>query len=122
MNIENVIDIFQMALLRDAPQINLICHHFILRNFKPISSSEGWQIMKISHPNLEKEITESVIYEDVAKKKRTRKVNERKIYLQLYEAIEALVHMCRDGCRIIGAHDKILRDDQLLVRMKLVRG
>ncbi|KAL2522503.1 BTB/POZ and TAZ domain-containing protein 4 [Forsythia ovata] len=112
MNTDNVIDIFQLALLCDAPQLSLVCYRFILRNFKPVSASEGWKIMKESHPNLEKEIIDSVIYEDVAKKERTRKVNERKIYLQLYEAMEALVHICRDGCRTIGPHDKILRDDQ----------
>lgn len=26
--------------------------------------------------------------------------------------MEALVHICRDGCRTIGPHDKVLRDDQ----------
>lgn len=31
--------------------------------------------------------------------------------MQLYEAMEALVHICRDGCRTIGPHDKILRSD-----------
>lgn len=32
--------------------------------------------------------------------------------MQLYEAMEALVHICRDGCRTIGPHDKLPRDDQ----------
>jgi len=39
-------------------------------------------------------------------------LNERKMYLQLYEAMEALVHICRDGCRTIGPHDKALKEDQ----------
>lgn len=64
------------------------------------------------HPNLGKEIFESVICEDVVsifynsaisflnsmliftrsgEKERTRNINERKIYLQLYEAMEALI-------------------------------
>jgi hypothetical protein len=30
-------------------------------------------------------------------------MEENKMYLQLYEAMEALVHICRDGCRTIGA-------------------
>lgn len=46
------------------------------------------------------------------RKERARKLNERKIYLQLYEAMEALVHICRDGCRTIGPHDKVLKVDQ----------
>lgn len=44
------------------------------------------------------------------KNERIRKLNERKIYLQLYEAMEALVHICRDGCRTIGPHDKDFRE------------
>ena len=45
-------------------------------------------------------------------KERARKLNERKIYLQLYEAMEALVHICRDGCQTIGPHDKVFKEDQ----------
>lgn len=41
-----------------------------------------------------------------------RKMNERKVYLQLYEAMEALVHICKDGCRTIGPYDKDLRANQ----------
>lgn len=32
--------------------------------------------------------------------------------MQLYEAMEAIVHIFRDGCRTIGPHDKAPRDDQ----------
>lgn len=45
-------------------------------------------------------------------KERKRKFEERKMYLQLYEAMEALVHICRDGCRTIGPHDKCLKEDK----------
>lgn len=41
-----------------------------------------------------------------------RKMTERKVYLQLYEAMEALVHICRDGCRTIGPQDKVPKEDQ----------
>lgn len=46
------------------------------------------------------------------RKDRVRKENERKTYVQLYEAMEALVHICKDGCRTIGPHDKVLQEDQ----------
>lgn len=32
--------------------------------------------------------------------------------MQLYEAMEALVHICRDGCRTIGPHDKDFKVNQ----------
>lgn len=61
---ENVVDIFQLALLCDAPRLGLICHRMILRNIKAVSETEGWKIMKQSHPVLEKELLESVIDEE----------------------------------------------------------
>lgn len=34
------------------------------------------------------------------------------VYVQLYEAMEALVHIYRDGCKTIGPRDKELTEDQ----------
>ncbi|KAK7406457.1 hypothetical protein VNO78_08083 [Psophocarpus tetragonolobus] len=112
LTLDNVVDVFQLALLCDAPRLSLICHRKVLRNFKIVSESEGWKSMKLSHPVLEKEIVESVIDEENIKKERISKMKERKIYLQLYEAMEALVHICRDGCRTIGPHDKDFKANQ----------
>lgn len=112
LTIDNVVDVFQLALLCDAPRLSLICHRKVIKNFKAVSATEGWKSMKQSHPVLEKEIVESVIDEESIKKERIRKMKERKIYLQLYEAMEALVHICRDGCRTIGPHDKDFRANQ----------
>ncbi|KAJ8765556.1 hypothetical protein K2173_014678 [Erythroxylum novogranatense] len=112
LNAENVVDIFQLALLCDAPRLSLICHRMILKNLKEISATEGWEVMKKSHPVLEKQLLESKINEDNRQKQRIKKSNERKIYLQLYEAMEALVHICRDGCRTIGPHDKEFSENQ----------
>ncbi|KAL3583822.1 hypothetical protein D5086_014883 [Populus alba] len=109
---ENAVDIFQLALLCDAPRLSLVCHHMILKKFQEISITEGWKVMKKSHPSLEKELLESLDDEENMQRERTRKSNERKIYFQLYEAMEALVHICRDGCQTIGPHDKDFRDNQ----------
>lgn len=112
LSTENVVDIFQLALLCDAPRLSLVCHRMILKNLKVVSDSEGWKAMMQSHPVLEKELVESVLDEDHKQKERIRKLKERKIYLQLYEAMEALVHICRDGCKTIGPHDKDFKEDQ----------
>ncbi|KAJ9170576.1 hypothetical protein P3X46_018674 [Hevea brasiliensis] len=109
---ENVVDIFQLALLCDAPRLSLICHRMIVSNFQEISTTEGWKAMQQSHPVLEKELLDSMVDVENRQKERIRKLNERKIYLQLYEAMEALVHICRDGCRTIGPHDKDFRGTQ----------
>ncbi|KAF2295549.1 hypothetical protein GH714_033174 [Hevea brasiliensis] len=104
---ENVVDIFQLALLCDAPRLSLICHRMIVSNFQEISTTEGWKAMQQSHPVLEKELLDSMVDVENRQKERIRKLNERKIYLQLYEAMEALVHICRDGCRTIDHMIKI---------------
>lgn len=64
LSIENVVDIFQLALLCDAPRLSFICHRMILRNFTAVSVTEGWETMKQSHPILEKELLGSLIYEE----------------------------------------------------------
>lgn len=61
---ENAVDIFQLALLCDSPRLTLICHRFIIKNLKAIAVTEGWQVMKESHPILEDELLGSMIYDD----------------------------------------------------------
>lgn len=56
LNTENVVDIFQLALLCDASRLSLLCHRFMLRNLKPVSATGGWKAMKQSHPVLEKQL------------------------------------------------------------------
>ncbi|XP_054809643.1 BTB/POZ and TAZ domain-containing protein 4-like isoform X2 [Prosopis cineraria] len=109
LTIDNVVDVFQLSLLCDAPRLSLICYRMISKNLKPVSESEGWEAMKQSHPFLESELLEYITMEENRKKMRKRKSEERKIHIELYEAMEALVHICRDGCRTIGPRDKDLK-------------
>lgn len=122
LTLENVIDIFQLALLCDAPRLSFICHRMVLRNFKAVSATEGWEVMKRSHPVLERVLLKSLADEDRRQKERIRKLNERKIYLQLYEAMEALVHICRDGCQTIGPHDKEFQANQVPCKYSACKG
>ncbi|CAG7886068.1 unnamed protein product [Brassica rapa] len=107
LNEGNVIDVFQLALLCDAPRLglliyHLLCHRMILKSFEEVSTSQGWIAMKQSHPSLHKELVRSVSYELNNLKQRNRKQKEIQTYTQLYDAMEAFVHICRDGCREIG--------------------
>lgn len=108
---ENVVDMFQVALLCDAPRLSFICHRRIVKNFKVVTTSDSWKVMKTSHPMLEKLILSSKDDAEYMEKERKKKADERKTYLQLYEAMEALVHICKDGCRTIGPHDKAPKKD-----------
>jgi hypothetical protein len=60
---ENVVDVFQLALLCDFPRLSLISHRMIMKHFNELSATEAWTAMKKSHPFLEKEVRDSVIIE-----------------------------------------------------------
>ncbi|XP_043712314.1 BTB/POZ and TAZ domain-containing protein 4-like [Telopea speciosissima] len=119
---ENVFDILQLSLLCDAPRLSLFCHRLILKSFEVVSTTEGWRVMKQSHPRLVMELLESVVEPNSKKQERTRKLPDKNMYLQLYEAMEALVHICKDGCRTIGPHDKVLKGDQAPCSLAACRG
>ncbi|KAJ6696903.1 hypothetical protein OIU85_003279 [Salix viminalis] len=121
LTLENVVDIFQLALLCDAPRLSHICHRMILKNFQEISMTEGWKVMKKCHPALEKALMVSLANEENMQRERTRRSKERKIYLQLYEAMEALVHICRDGCQTIGPHDKAFQNNRAPTIIQLAK-
>lgn len=56
------------------------------------------------------------------KQDRLKKIEEKKVYLQLHEAMEALVHICRDGCRTIGPRDKVLKASQAACSFPACKG
>ncbi|KAI4374004.1 hypothetical protein MLD38_012054 [Melastoma candidum] len=109
---ENVIDILQLAKYCDAPRLTFVCIHMILKDFKAISMTEGWKVMRRASPAIEQEILEAVVEADSRKEERLRRMEERKVYLQLNDAMEALLHICQDGCKTIGPRDKSLNTSQ----------
>ncbi|KAJ6865812.1 BTB/POZ and TAZ domain-containing protein 3-like [Populus alba x Populus x berolinensis] len=119
---ENVIDVLQLARSCNAPRLSFICVRMVVKDLKTISSTEGWKVMKRANPALEQELVESVVEADSRKQERLRKIEERKVYLQLYEAMEALLHICRDGCRTIGPSDKMLKGSQVPCNFPACKG
>ncbi|KAM3379211.1 BTB/POZ and TAZ domain-containing protein 3 [Capsicum galapagoense] len=119
---DNVIDVLQLARESDAPRLALFCIRIVLRDFKSISSTEGWKVMRRANPALEQELLEFVVEADTRKQDRLKKIEEKKVYLQLHEAMEALVHICRDGCRTIGPCDKVLKANQSACNFPACKG
>ncbi|KAI3459852.1 hypothetical protein Pfo_016515 [Paulownia fortunei] len=119
---ENVIDVLQLARNCDAPRVALFCLRMVVRDFKCISSTEAWKVMKRANPSLEQELLESVVEADSRKQERLKKIEEKKVYLQLHEAMEALLHICRDGCRTIGPRDKALKGSQVACGFPACKG
>ncbi|CAO1944106.1 unnamed protein product [Urochloa humidicola] len=106
---DNVVDMLQLAELCDAPRLSLVCTRMIIGDFKTISLTDGWKLMRRVNPSLEQELLESLVEADTKKQERAKRMEEKKVYLQLYEAMEALIHICRDGCRTIGPRDQALK-------------
>lgn len=108
LNTDIVVDILQIARLCDAPRLYLLCLRRIIKDFKAVVRSDGWRIMKHSDPALEQEVIEAVIRASMRKQDKVTKLEDDKVYAQLYDAMEALTHLCRDGCRSVGSPDKTL--------------
>ncbi|PIM99123.1 Histone acetyltransferase [Handroanthus impetiginosus] len=119
---ENVIDILQLARSCDAPRLSLVCLRMVMKDFKSISTTEAWKVMKRANPSLEQELLESVVEADSRKQERQKKIEEKKVYLQLHDAMEALLHICRDGCRTIGPRDKVLKGSQVACGFQACKG
>ncbi|XP_039117783.1 BTB/POZ and TAZ domain-containing protein 3 [Dioscorea cayenensis subsp. rotundata] len=122
LNAENVVDILQLARLCDAPRLTVLCTRMIMKDFKTISLSEGWKVMRQTNPELEQELLESLVEADSKRQEKMKKMEERKVYLRLNEAMEALVHICRDGCQTIGPSGKVVKDNQTACKFPACKG
>ncbi|GKV02157.1 hypothetical protein SLEP1_g14624 [Rubroshorea leprosula] len=119
---ENVIDVLQLARSCDAPRLSFICVRMVVKDFRTISSTEGWKVMKHANPALEQELIESFVKADSRKQEKLRKMEEKKVYLELYEAMEALLHICQEGCRTIGPRDKVLKGSRVTCNYPACKG
>ncbi|CAO2838285.1 unnamed protein product [Amaranthus hypochondriacus] len=122
LNTENVIDILQLARKCDAPRLTFMCTRLVVRQFKAVASTEGWKVMRRVDPALEQELLESVVESDSRKQEKQRKIEEKRVYLQLHEANEALVHIWKDGCSTIGPRDKLLKGSQVTCTFPACKG
>uniref|UniRef100_A0A7C9DSQ6 Histone acetyltransferase n=1 Tax=Opuntia streptacantha TaxID=393608 RepID=A0A7C9DSQ6_OPUST len=119
---ENVIDVLQLARNCDAPRLSFICIRRVVKHFTTVASTDGWKVMKRVNPALEQELLEAVVEADSRKQERLHKLEERKVYLQLHEAMEALNHICKDGCSTIGPREKMLKGSQVACGFPACKG
>lgn len=67
LNSNNVIDVLQLARDCDASRLTLFCIRMVVGNFKSISSTEGWKVMRRANPTLEQELLEFVVEADTVR-------------------------------------------------------
>lgn len=119
---ENVIDVLQLARNCDAPRLSFICIRMVVKHFTTVACTQGWKVMKRVNPALEQELLEAVVEADSRKQERLHKLEERKVYLQLHEAMEAPNHICKDGCSTIGPREKMLKGSQVACGFPACKG
>ncbi|MCD7470144.1 hypothetical protein HAX54_009796, partial [Datura stramonium] len=100
---ENVIDVLQLGRNCDAPQLIVFCIRMIVRNFKTISTSEGWKVMRCANPMLEQELLKSVVEADSYDKALLRGVLSLLILQREQE---------RGWVSTIGPRDQMLKTSQ----------
>lgn len=61
---DNVVDMLQLARLCDAPRLSLFCTRMIIGDFKTISLTDGWKVMRRVNPSMEQELLESLVEAD----------------------------------------------------------
>ncbi|KAF3781994.1 BTB/POZ and TAZ domain-containing protein 1 [Nymphaea thermarum] len=108
LTVANVVDVMQLARLCDAPHLYLKCLKLIAKDFSGVAATEGWRFLQNNDPWLELEILQYLSESESREKRRVRKREEERVYLQLSEAMEALFHICTEGCKTIGPYEKDL--------------
>ncbi|KAI3798971.1 hypothetical protein L1987_34259 [Smallanthus sonchifolius] len=121
LNMENVVDVFQLAVLCDAPRLTIICQRFVLMCFKAASCSAGWKAMRASHPHIEKKLVESLKFEDHRQKEKMRKStgehnkDQEPCRYEANKGLESLLqHFCGCKLRVAGGCPHCKRMRQLL--------
>jgi hypothetical protein len=61
---DNVVDMLQLARLCDAPRLALACVRMVIEDFKTISLTDGWKVMRRANPSMEQELLESLVEAD----------------------------------------------------------
>ncbi|EYU22242.1 hypothetical protein ABFS82_09G007700 [Erythranthe guttata] len=105
VNVENVVDVLQLARLCDAPDLSLKCMKLLSNDFKTVEKTEGWKFVQNHDPYLELEILQFIDEAEKRKKRAMRHRKEQSLYMHLSEAMDCLEHICSEGCTSVGPYD-----------------
>ncbi|XP_073048667.1 BTB/POZ and TAZ domain-containing protein 2-like [Primulina eburnea] len=105
LNVENVVDVLQLARLCDAPDLYLKCMRLLSNKFKAVEKTEGWRFLQNNDPYLELEILQFFDETESRKKRTRRRRADQSLYVQLSEAMDCLEHICTEGCTSVGPYN-----------------
>lgn len=60
LNVENVVDVLQLARLCDAPDLYLKCIRLLSSNYKAVEETEAWKFLQDHDPHLELQILQFI--------------------------------------------------------------
>ncbi|XP_047939651.1 BTB/POZ and TAZ domain-containing protein 1-like [Salvia hispanica] len=105
LNVENVVDVLQLARLCDAPDLYLQCMRFLTNSYKAVEETEAWNFLQDHDPHLELQILQYIDENELRRKRTRRHRREQSLYMQLSEAMDCLEHICSEGCMSVGPCD-----------------
>ncbi|XP_047331292.1 BTB/POZ and TAZ domain-containing protein 2-like [Impatiens glandulifera] len=105
LKIYDAIDTLQLARLCDASELYFRTMKLVSANIKFVQKTEGWKFLQENDPCLELEILQFIDEIESRRKMRRKRREEKRLCLQLSEAMECLEHICTEGCTNIGPYD-----------------
>ncbi|XP_047341559.1 BTB/POZ and TAZ domain-containing protein 2-like [Impatiens glandulifera] len=105
LKINDAIDMLQLARLCDASELYFRSMKLVSANIKFVQKTEGWKFLQENDPCLELEILQFIDEIESRRKMRRKRREEKRLCLQLSEAMECLEHICTEGCTNIGPYD-----------------
>ncbi|XP_057804158.1 BTB/POZ and TAZ domain-containing protein 1-like [Salvia miltiorrhiza] len=105
LNVDNVVDVLQLARLCDAPDLYLKCIRLLSKNYKAVEETEAWKFLQDHDPHLELQILQFIDEIELRKKRTRRHRQEQSLFMQLSEAMDCLEHICSEGCTSVGPCD-----------------
>ncbi|GJM92136.1 hypothetical protein PR202_ga08570 [Eleusine coracana subsp. coracana] len=99
---DSVVDVLQLAGLCDAPRLRLRCTRLLAKEFKAVEKTEAWRFLQENDPWQELDILQRLHDADLRRRRWRRKRAEQRVYMELSEAMDCLLHICTEGCTEVG--------------------
>ncbi|KAK8944031.1 BTB/POZ and TAZ domain-containing protein 1 [Platanthera guangdongensis] len=102
---DDAVDVMKLARLCDAPRLFRRCLGVVAKDFANVQRSEGWRFVQTYDPHLELEVVQFMEEREQRRRRWRRERVDQEVFMQLSEAMECLVHICTEGCTVVGPHD-----------------
>ncbi|WOK96589.1 BTB/POZ and TAZ domain-containing protein 1-like [Canna indica] len=99
---DDVVDVLVLARRCDAPRLHLRCMSLVAKDFAAVERTEAWRFLQENDPWLELDILQFLQDAHSRRRQQGRRKAERRVYVELQEAMECLRHIWAEGCEEVG--------------------